>query len=601
MSTLRLMLAGCILWLISIGAVIADSPEEISWRVDDAVLGTSAVSMSENSCFKLFRDSFEGCLFVDEGAIYVATTDAGAVDNGSCGLAPTATGLGHPCKTIGKGIARAVALARAKVLVASGQYVETVTVVDGVSLYGGYSAQTWQRSPDLFLTAITGDTASGHRVTVDATDIATTSTVIDGFTIYGQTATGIAENSYAVLVRRSNERLTLTHNAIWAGAGGPGDSGARGGDGTSGGGGSAGATAYEPRSGGVGYNCWETCNAAGISNPGGAGGTNGSCSSANGGKGGTADCPDFNESVNQCVASTTTSLQTQTTAGSNGQGASPGLRGKGGCDSLIDYVASGTCSSLRPSFDATNCPNGVFSAAGHDGTKGGAGTAGARCNSAGGQLLSGHWQGTAGGAGGTGVSGSGGGGGGAGGGVESYNDGSCSAYSDFGGSGGGGGAGGCGGGGGTAGTAGGGAFGVFVVFEANPGTSVPAIRDNTIHTGYGGVGGRGGEAGTPGVGGNGGFGGPAAAANSSDSRATPGSKGGEGGDGGPGGGGGGGCGGASYGLWIGGPYTPSNLSGWSNAITLDGGGGGGGPGGQTTAGGNNGQEGFAGTHGQKNF
>jgi len=545
----------------------------------------------------------DGCEFeLDDDAIYVSESEAGAVDNGSCGLSPAAAGLGgHACEHIQYAIGRAQATGRSRVLVAGGAYVETVTVKDGVSLYGGYSPLTWQRDTAVNRTSIFGSTASGHKKTLVAVDITANTTVVDGFTIYGQVAGGTAQNSYAVYIRRANAKLQLTNNVIWGGTGGPGTSGSRGGDGTNGGNGFSGAAAREPSGA---YQCYETCSAAGASSAGGSGGSNSSCSNANGGKGGGADCPDYHELVNLCLSTDTGSFQSLTTSGVGGQGSGAGTGGKGGCDSRIDPYSDAECSCLLPEPDAINCPLGGHSAAGGNGAAGEPGSRGGKCSQAAGRVVSGEWQGYGGGNGGGGSAGAGGGGGGAGGGVEQYWDATLdcgSGGSDFGGSGGGGGAGGCGSGGGTGGGPGGGAFGIFVVFDSAPGANIPTLTGNTVHTGTGGVGGRGGDGGTPGNGGNGGAGGAGGVNGTDYWCANPGSKGGEGGKGGAGGGGGGACGGASYGLFVSG-QGGANLSAWTaNPVVLDGAGGAGGVGGQTAPGGTIGQNGDNGSHTARNF
>jgi hypothetical protein len=56
-----------------------------------------------------------------------------------CGVGPAGTGgNNHPCATIAGGLVRAVADSKLRVIVADGLYVESVTVVDGIDLLGGY-------------------------------------------------------------------------------------------------------------------------------------------------------------------------------------------------------------------------------------------------------------------------------------------------------------------------------------------------------------------------------------------------------------------------------------------------------------------------------
>ena len=571
-----------------------------AFGVCDAAPATPVCRMNcQNGYYDLNGVPDDGCEFqLDTTAVYVSESDASASDAAGCGGGPSATGGGRfPCKKIGRGldVAAAANSGKNKVLVAGGAYNENVTLRNGIRLWGGYNAVNWTRNARSNLTAIFGVAPSGHRKTVVADGITAANTGIDGFTIYGQIANGVAENSYAIWVRNSTSALSITNNVVWPGSGGPGQAGARGADGSNGGNGGAGQSAREVNN----ARCFAECTG---NNPGGAAGTNASCGAGTaGGAGANAPCPDWNEAINLCAETVTAVLQTSNPAGARGQGGSGGSAGLGGCDQLIDPEL-GSCSCSVPGVSAA-CPLGEYSSDGGDGGVGTNGSAGSRNGTATGEVASGEWRGFGGNIGGAGGHGSGGGGGGAGGGVESWFDGvNCGGarYSDFGGSGGGGGAGGCGGTGGGGGGAGGGAFGIFVVFTVapNPSTNVPAISGNELHMGFGGIGGRGGDGGTAGRGGAGGLGGPGAPSGTAWC-AQPGSKGGEGGDGGPGGGGGGGSGGVSYGMFVSGGSSAS----WANGNTFftDGVGGLGGTGGGSGAGGLAGQAGLAGTAAARNF
>ncbi len=538
----------------------------------------------------------DGCeFFLDNTAIYVSESDSSAADNAGCGLGPSQTGGGrYPCDSIGYALSKAAApgSGKSRINVASGAYYENVTLVDGISVYGGFSNVTWTRSPSTNLTAIFGVQSSGHRKTVVADAIVSQTTVFDGFAVYGQVANGTAENSYAMWIRNSNSRLRVSNNTFWPGTGGPGAVGGRGSDGGDGGPGNPGQMAKSTN----GASCFAECSG---SNPGGAGGTNSTCGSGTaGGAGANAPCPDFNESVNLCSSNNSAVSQSSNPSGAPGSGSGGGIGGTGGCDQLIDpFITECTC---RPPGTIANCPLGEFSSDGQNGDDGDPGARGLRNASNQGEVANAEWRGFAGGAGAAGEHGSGGGGGGAGGGVESYFDddtGRCSGstYSDYGGSGGGGGAGGCGGTGGLGGGPGGGAFGIFV---SSGGGDLPIIEDNDVHLGFGGPGGRGGEGGTAGNGGNGGLGG-AAAPGTDAWCAQRGSKGGEGGDGGPGGGGAGGTGGVSFGIYASGGSSPSWAS--DNTFFDDGAGGAGGPGGGTGPGGNAGELGLTGAKGTTSF
>lgn len=73
--------------------------------------------------------------------------------------------------------------------VAAGTYYENVTMKDGVSLYGGYSASGWSRDITVNVTVMD---AGGSGSTVTASDNAT----LDGFTITGSASTGIVAGVY---------------------------------------------------------------------------------------------------------------------------------------------------------------------------------------------------------------------------------------------------------------------------------------------------------------------------------------------------------------------------------------------------------------------
>ncbi len=527
----------------------------------------------------------DGCEFrLETSAIYVSESDAAATDAADCGSGPSATGAGRkPCRSITTGMQRAQTGNKTKVLVAGGAYTESLTLMDGISIYGGYNPVNWVRDPESNLTALFGNQTSGHRKTVVAYNIVNKATVFDGFAVYGQVANGVGENSYAIWVRNSNGLLSLTNNSIWPGTGGPGRPGARGGDGTNGGDGGVGRVIRETNT--PATYCFKTCTGT---SAGGTAGVNATCGSTNGGAGGSARCPDFNESVDYCVDTTTsTAVQTNNQGGGGGSGTGGGSAGVGGCDQRL----TSACTCILPGAIAS-CPNGQFGGPGGNGANGVAGARGLPSNDIDGVVDEFEWAGVAGNAGAPGGSGAGGGGGGAGGGVESMS--ACfdgAGGNDFGGTGGGGGAGGCGGGAGQGGTAGGGAFGIFYVQSILMGDNLPVIADNTIHVGFGGGGGRGGDGGTAGLGGNGGLGG-AAPPGGTTWCAKPGAQGGNGGNGGPGGGGGGGNGGAAFGLYASGGSLPTWKT--NNAYVLDGKGGAGGAGGGTGVGGNAGSEGLTG-------
>ncbi|NOZ86474.1 MAG: choice-of-anchor D domain-containing protein [Deltaproteobacteria bacterium] len=544
----------------------------------------------------------DGCEFrLDPNAIYVSANDVDADDAAGCGRGPAQTGgTNRPCLSIGTGLAEAASSGRSAVLVAGGAYYESITLVDGTSLYGGYNPVTWGRDIAANLTSIFGDSAASNKKTVTAENITSSNTVLDGFVIYGENATQPGGNSYAIWIKDSNSNLKINNNKVWAGDGAKGIDGSAGTNGSNGGNGNPGIDAYEPS---AGYNCYESCTGNGAESPGGNGGTN-TCTdkgAVNGGDGGLADCPDYDEDTNECSACPDNSDQTLTTTGLPGSNGG-GDGGQGGCDGLMDYSCTSACSCIMP--DPAVCSQGLTASTGANGANGTNGAGGTGCPDQTGSVVSGEWIGGSGTNGSDGSSGLGGGGGGAGGGVETYDSTWCSndGGSDIGGSGGGGGAGGCRGTGGSAGAAGGGSFALFVVFSSDPLGNIPQISGNTMHRTNGGNGGDGGPGGTGGSGGHGGNGGAGGINGTSVWCAAAGAKGGEGGDGGHGGGGGGGCGGVSFGIFSSGQGA-TDISAWKtqNSFQSDGVSGSGGHGGGSGAGGFSGTDGIDGAEGDTNF
>jgi hypothetical protein len=524
----------------------------------DAVPATPACRMGcDIGFFDLNAIPDDGCEFgLDAAAIYVSANDAAAVDDATCGSGPVGTGTGnHPCRTIAYGLGRA-GTGKDKVLVADGLYQETVTLVGGKSLLGGYRADTWERHLSTTLTTIRGTgtiPSTSDRVTVIASSISV-ATTFEGFHVQGQVNPAAGAGSYAVYGRNSTDALTIANNFIEGGMGGPG---AKGNDGANG---FVGTTA-NGAAGSVTYGAAVACASLSPALPraGAAGGTR-TCgtSAVNGGAGGGNTCTNLGynnapETLENGVA---------------GTGTSPGAGGAGGYDSEAWACSIAPDGECHAPTSGTNV--GLLGAAGAAGVNGT--TAGANgCQSAG-QVAGGLWVATTAMDGAAGTNGSGGGGGGAGGSARNstqfgY---SCSTRTEVGATGGGGGAGGCGGAGGLGGGAGGGSFGLFLVWDSVP-AGVPVVTGNTIVGGQGGNGGNGGNGGSGSPGGGGGAGGLydySYPANQYSKCAAPGGDGGNGGNGGHGEGGGGGCGGPSYGIFAsgnGGLSLASYLS--ANTVT----------------------------------
>jgi hypothetical protein len=555
-----------------------------AFGVCDATATPTCVMKCRDGFYDLNMIPDDGCEFaLDTSAVYVSASDPLARDDAGCGLAPFGTiPNAYPCKTISHGIQRASSLGRPKVFVADGLYEENIRLTSGISLLGGFRADTWERHVSSTLTAIRGTGGSLHQKTITADGI-TLATTLEGFIIYGPINTNVGGNSYAIWLKDSTSALVIRANTIYGGSGGPGQNGMNGAGGSAGVIGSPGSPAKE-----VSANCFEQCTQQ-METVGGAGGPK-TCegTDVSGGAGGRAVCPDFQQGVNQCNQCSSAESQTIDSRSNGAQGRNNGgAGGSGGYHSLIDGKCYSSCVCYVPNEEKS----GANGANGPDGQNGGAGSG---CSSPAGQVVNGEWAGMVGTDGLPGAHGGGGGGGGAGGGVETYYDASCAANgtSDIGGSGGGGGSGGCRGLGGTGGGAGGGAFGIFLVWTGTP-ASVPVIEGNIITRGFGGRGGQGGSGGSGGPGGAGANGGASGAGNTATFCAPGGGKGGKGGNGGAGGGGGGGCGGASVAIFASG-QGQSNIGAYKTANAFKGGGTGGAGG---NGGGSIGNSGTAGADG----
>jgi hypothetical protein len=521
--------------------------------------------------FNLDGFTMDGCYFTLDGTgIYVAGDDPTAVDDANCGLGPTGTGgTNHPCLTITHGLARAQALGKKTVYVADATYTESVTLVSGISLLGGYHETSWIRHLASTDTTIDGVMSLGsHDITVNATNI-TAATTFEGFVVRGSENAKAGGNSYAIYVTGSNASLAIQNNQIFAGRGGPGAAGASG---ANGGAGAAGgpylAATYDAFqvTGGV-------CPSS--ANRGAYGGGQTTCAgvAVNGGNGGGINCSPVQNTQN----STSIAPATGGSVGTGGSGGAAGTAGGRGYDAtLVGNQCSVPFTGTPPNQTLLN-PYGLN---GNPGGVGGAAGGVTGCLAPIGFIQNGHWTAGAGPSGNIGSSGGGGGGGGAGGGAICQG---CTVGNKddmLGGHGGGGGAGGCGGNGGMGGGGGGGAFAIYIF-----GGAAPTIAGNSIELGAGGAGGTGGIGGAGGLGGSGSQGG----LNTSFFCAGNAGRGGDGGNGGPGSGGGGGCGGAAFGIYTNSVGTPSYcgsnaMSGGTGGIAGSGGssggvsGGGGSPG-----------------------
>jgi hypothetical protein len=517
----------------------------------------------------------------DPAAIYVSVDDPNAADDSGCGLFPSFTGAGnYPCRSIARGLIRAAATGRPKLLVAEGRYTESVTIPNGRSLHGGYSVlfglDGEDRDPADQQTIIDPPATVGHNVAVLASGI-TQPTTFEGFVVEASSpSAGSGLNSIGIHVANSSSALEISDNVIRGGRATDGQDGSDGPAGIAGvNGGSRpdnpplyGASDYVSRSN-ILTSQVQLAN-GGVRSAG--------TDDISGGRGGGKMAPQD---------STTGHRQTPGANGVAGDGPLGGAAGSGGLAGFDGELTSNSGSCV---LNILNEPlQGQNGGIGSNGASGAGGAAGTSVLSViGGQVVTDNGDPAT-----HGGNGGGGGGGGAGGSEYDVNCPSngtngAAAMDRVGAHGAGGGSGGGGGTAGGLGTGGGAAIGIFVS-SASVSAVRPDIHDNTIHLGEGGDGGYGGRGGAGGIGGFGGEGG----SDTFGFAAFFGGDGGDGGNGGHGGGGGGGSGGPSLGV-VEHNITGAAPYGSSNEIDVTTGGGGrGGRGGPSLV--NSGTDGANGT------
>ena len=376
-------------------------------------------------------DNCDGSDGVVEQCVYVSATLG------------SATGAGtrqDPVDTIATGITTAAQKSAKGVCVSGENYNETVTMVSGISVWGGFDEKdpnfAFKRSPN----AVSTVTATG--VVFDAPQIDLV-THIEGLSIHASTPMTAGASTYGVRLGSGIGKLFVRYNVITADKGADGASGA---------------------------NAMDHGNAKAAN---GNGGTNG-CEGTNCGDGGaTTNCTEF--------------------GGKGGDGGYNGASGQKGATGSGNTTGGNGGSATSCNIIGSGGDNGKKGADG--GAKGIMGTAGSAGPNLG-QLLQGFYAPGDGATGTTGANGRGAAGGGGGGGGK----GGTFCYED---KGGGGGSGGCGGLGGKSGDGGGGGGGSFGVFAAGGTVEVTGNEITTGGGGDGGNGGNGAKGQLGGNGGNG--------------------------------------------------------------------------------------------------
>jgi hypothetical protein len=262
-----------------------------------------------------------------------------------------------PVATLGRGIEIAGTYSPPRmVLVAAGSYAETVDLVSGVSLYGGYDPDSWDRDVFLNVTEIVGET--DRAIVAQDLDQAVE---VDGFTIIGKDFESDSLSTYGVWVRDTPEGLfTLDYCTVQAGNAGLGADGNDGSDGQDGGDGTN-ASGGSPGAGGD-----SVCDAVG-----GNGGSGLSCPSTSG-QSGSAGLD--NTPVGQ-GGSPGASECSGNTCGDEGANGTPGQSGNTGTNGEGGTIAAANTGS----FDGSGywvAPLGDTGTGGRNGSGGGGGGAG---------------------------------------------------------------------------------------------------------------------------------------------------------------------------------------------------------------------------------
>ncbi|MCB1150367.1 carboxypeptidase regulatory-like domain-containing protein, partial [bacterium] len=170
---------------------------------DDGAVGLAAVT------FDVPAVAFQG--------VFVAVTG----DDGGAGTAD------DPLLTINAAIGLAAQQGAADVWIAAGDYVEDVTIVNGISLHGGRTGAFWDRDP-LLHSRVTGASQGHGAVGVSA------STLVEGMEFTAGNATGFGQASVAMTLLSCSPNLVFDDCIFQAGQGSVGRSGTHGNPGAAG-------------------------------------------------------------------------------------------------------------------------------------------------------------------------------------------------------------------------------------------------------------------------------------------------------------------------------------------------------------------------------
>jgi hypothetical protein len=313
-----------------------------------------------------------------DSAVFVAPSGA---DSSACGGSAAS-----PCASIGAALASARFMVRSLVVVAPGTYVESVQLIAGVTVQGGWQVSGISWSYDCSVTPeslVTIEAPGTANVTVLADSLASAAT-LRRLTVRSKTVAQTGESLFGILARGQTQ-LTLDDVAVSASKGGEGASG------------SAGAAGSTPAS--------TTCSASDGNNattpgttgtPGAAGVFNASgYSTSNGGAGGMGNVGDngtmgqpgqsvpyfpCNFPISSCNGAPSSCVGGTGFSGCGGGRGAGGTGGGGGGSSVALYAYGAAIVVQDGSFTAGDGGAGGAGGAGGPGASGSSGAMGAPGN-----------------------------------------------------------------------------------------------------------------------------------------------------------------------------------------------------------------------------
>ena len=204
---------------IGMSAMRLDSQVDVTWApVIGADLGDGMATIAATS-FSILRVTS----LRELDAIYVSNSSRGADADGS---------MVDPLPTVGAGIAASIANGEPwlSVMVATGEYSEAITFVEGISIHGGLDESTWEHTTAEHAHSVIrlGDSAARAADIHELTEIS-------GLVLIAADATAASTNSVALHVSGCSDGLRFRNCSFEAGNGAPGSAGDPGASGVIGG------------------------------------------------------------------------------------------------------------------------------------------------------------------------------------------------------------------------------------------------------------------------------------------------------------------------------------------------------------------------------